>query len=60
MNTLEIKLSKENAEKRAKRVVEIVEISIVQQKSFLSESTKAELLENITNHFMQFNFALEE
>jgi hypothetical protein len=62
MNTIEIKISKQGAEKRAKRILEIIEVSLMQEKDklVLSEDTKAELLDRFTNHLMQFNFAIEE
>lgn len=62
MNTIEIRLSKSNAEKRAKRILEIIEISLMQEKNklILSEVTKAELIDRFTSHLMQLNFAIEE
>jgi hypothetical protein len=60
MNTVEIRISKTSAEKRAKRLLEIVEISLLQDKISIPDGTKAELLDRFTSHLMQFNFAIEE
>lgn len=60
MNTVEIRLSKEGANLRAKRLVEIVQLELLREGVKLSDEVLNTIREKIAGSIERLNFALTD